>query len=57
MCENKLFNNRQLRRKISNAVQNVLLPLYTNDSNSTSTNRQNLNSSICYAVENNKSIQ
>lgn len=56
MCENKLFSNRQLRRKINNAVQNIFLPSYTNDSNFTSTNTQNLNSSICYAVENNKSI-
>lgn len=52
MCENKLFSNRQLRRKINNAVQNILLPSYTNDSNFTSTNTQNLSSSICYAVEN-----
>lgn len=45
MSENtKLLSNRQLRRRINNAVQNILVPSCTqaNDSHSISTNTQNL---------------
>lgn len=57
MCDNtKLLSNRQLRRKINNAIQNVLLPSCTeaNNFNSTFTNTQNLRT--YYALGNNDEV-
>lgn len=55
----KLLSNRQLRRRINNAVQNILLPSCieaNNDFNPMSTNTQNLYLPMCYTVGNNESV-
>jgi len=54
----KILSNRQLRRRINNAIQNILLPVCTqaNDFNCISTNTLNLCLPMCNAVENNENI-